>query len=51
MLNPIVYTERVISDFLKYQITTYPFADPGLCVIWGQNTKGKIKDTCNLQGE
>lgn len=27
MLNPIVYTERVISDFLSYQLTAYPFAD------------------------
>ncbi|MCH9662645.1 MAG: DEAD/DEAH box helicase [Gammaproteobacteria bacterium] len=30
MLNPITYTENVISDFLRYQITTYPFADPHL---------------------
>lgn len=28
MLNPIVYTEKVVSDFLRYQLTTYPFADP-----------------------
>lgn len=27
MLNPIVYTERVISDFLSYQLTAYPFTD------------------------
>ena len=27
MLNPIHYAERVVSDFLKYQLTTYPFAD------------------------
>ncbi len=30
MLNPILYTEKVIKDFLKYQITTYPFADKNL---------------------
>ena len=30
MLNPITYTENVVSDFLRYQLTTYPFADRGL---------------------
>jgi hypothetical protein len=30
MLNPITYTENVIGDFLRYQLTTYPFADPDL---------------------
>jgi ATP-dependent helicase YprA (DUF1998 family) len=30
MLNPITYTEAVVGDFLRYQLTTYPFADPGL---------------------
>jgi ATP-dependent helicase YprA (DUF1998 family) len=30
MLNPIVYTEKVVSDFLRYQITAYPFADKNL---------------------
>lgn len=30
MLNPILYTEKIISDFLKYQITAYPFADSNL---------------------
>src|SRR5581483_458383 len=30
MLNPIHYAERVVSDFLKYQLTTYPFADTSL---------------------
>lgn len=30
MLNPIVYTEKIVSDFLKYQVTTYPFADKNL---------------------
>lgn len=30
LLNPITYTENVISDFLRYQVTTYPFADAHL---------------------
>ena len=30
MLNPITYSEKIVSDFLRYQITTYPFADPRL---------------------
>ena len=29
-LNPVAYTEKVVSDFLKYQLTTYAFADPKL---------------------
>lgn len=30
MLNPITYTERVVQDFLRYQLTAYPLADPRL---------------------
>lgn len=30
MLNPVVFTERVVRDFLRYQLTTYPFADTEL---------------------
>lgn len=30
MLNPILYTEKIISDFLKYQLTAHAFADPDL---------------------
>ncbi|EKU96555.1 helicase family protein with metal-binding cysteine cluster [Leptolyngbya sp. PCC 7375] len=30
MLNPIVYTENVVKDFLRYQLTAYPFADSNL---------------------
>lgn len=30
MLNPITYTEAVVGDFLRYQLTTYPFADKSL---------------------
>lgn len=30
MLNPIMYTEQVVSDFLRYQLSTYAFADQSL---------------------
>lgn len=30
MLNPVAYTEKVIADFLRYQMTAYPFADANL---------------------
>jgi len=29
-LNPITFTEQVVSDFLRYQLTTYPLADADL---------------------
>jgi superfamily II DNA/RNA helicase len=29
-LNPIVFTEKVVRSFLRYQLTAYPFADAGL---------------------
>ena len=29
-LNPIAYTENIVRSFLRYQLTAYPFADPGL---------------------
>lgn len=29
-LNPVAYTERVVADFLKYQLTTYALADTRL---------------------
>lgn len=29
-LNPISFTEQVVSDFLRYQLTTYPLADTSL---------------------
>lgn len=29
-LNPIIYTDQVVGDFLRYQYSTYPFADPRL---------------------
>lgn len=30
MLNPILYTEKILNDFLKYQLTAYPFTDDNL---------------------
>ncbi len=29
-LNPIAFTEKIVRSFLRYQLTTYPFADPRL---------------------
>lgn len=29
-INPIVYTEKIVRSFLKYQLTTFPFADTRL---------------------
>jgi ATP-dependent helicase YprA (DUF1998 family) len=29
-LNPVTFTERVVDDFLRYQLTTYPLADSDL---------------------
>lgn len=29
-INPIVYTEKVVRSFLKYQLSAYPFTDPRL---------------------
>ena len=29
-LNPIVYTEKIVRSFLKYQLSAYPFADESL---------------------
>ena len=29
-LNPISFTEHVVADFLRYQLTTYPLADVDL---------------------
>jgi hypothetical protein len=41
MLNPIVYTEKVVSDFLRYQLTAYPFADT--------NLYGQMRHLLNLE--
>jgi hypothetical protein len=29
-LNPVAYTEKVLSSFLRYQLTAYPFSNPDL---------------------
>ena len=29
-LNPVVFTEKVLQSFLRYQLRAYPFADPHL---------------------
>ena len=29
-LNPVVYTEKIVRSFLRYQLTAYPFAAPHL---------------------
>lgn len=34
-LNPIVFTEKVVRSFLRYQLTAYPFSDEGLSVRCG----------------
>ena len=41
MLNPITYTEGVVSDFLRYQLSTYAFAD--------QNLYRQMRDLLNLE--
>lgn len=39
-LNPIIYTDRVVGDFLRYQFSTYPLADPRL--------QGQMRDLLRL---
>ena len=29
-LNPVVFTEKIVRSFLRYQLTAYPFADEQL---------------------
>ena len=41
MLNPITYTEQIVRDFLRYQLTTYPFADKPL--------HDQMRDLLNLE--
>lgn len=41
MLNPITYTEQVVSDFLRYQLSTYAFADESLY--------GQMRNLLNLE--
>ena len=30
LLNPVVYIEKIVRGFLRYQLTAYPFADQRL---------------------
>lgn len=30
MLNPIIFTERLVQDFLRYQFTEYPLRLQGV---------------------
>jgi hypothetical protein len=50
-LNPITFTEQVVSDFLRYQLTTYALADADL---HGQLRAllrvGEVRDTPLRQG-
>ena len=39
-LNPVVFTEKVLQSFLRYQLRAYPFADPRL--------HGQMRDLLSL---
>ena len=41
-LNPIVFTERVVRSFLRYQLTAYPFADERLYVGKTPDRKAEV---------
>jgi hypothetical protein len=49
-LNPVVYTDKIVRSFLRYQLTAYPFADDRL---HGQMRKllqaGRLPVLCNHQ--
>ncbi len=50
-LNPLVYTEKVVRSFLRYQLTTYPFADPRLdAQLRDLLSLGWVRHTPLLQG-
>jgi hypothetical protein len=50
-LNPITFTEQVVSDFLRYQITTYPLADADLhAQLRALLRVGETRDTPLRQG-
>jgi len=42
-LNPIVFTEKVVRSFLRYQLTAYPFADETL--------QSRCGNCCPCEGE
>ncbi len=50
-MNPIAYTEKVVSDFLKYQLTAYAFADPRLHAQMRESLSlDRSRDTPLLKG-
>ena len=50
-LNPITFTEQVVSDFLRYQLTTYPLADVDLhAQLRALLRVGETRDTPLRQG-
>lgn len=50
-LNPIVFTEKVVRSFLRYQLTAYPFADERLHSQMRQLLSlDETRDTPLLQG-
>ena len=50
-LNPIVYTEKIVRSFLKYQLSAYPLADPGLNQqMRDQLSLDSVRHTPLLQG-
>lgn len=48
-LNPIVFTEKVVRSFLRYQLTSYPFADEGLHGQMGRVGQG-LRRLCQCTG-
>ena len=50
-LNPIVYTEKIVRSFLKYQLSAYPLADPVLNQqMRDQLSLDSVRHTPLLQG-
>jgi len=43
-LNPIVYTEKVVRSFLRYQLTAYPFADNSFDLVVANHVIEHVKD-------
>jgi hypothetical protein len=46
-LNPIVYTEKVVRSLLRYKLTAYPFADPGL--LAQMRSRLSFDETCTVR--
>lgn len=51
-LNPIVFTEKVVRSFLRYQLTAYPFADVNLhCQMRQLRSGGRATLTTRYDAE